>query len=44
MPPKLPPLVELDHLKLKSDIIPEIYFYGQIVGGLDFECSDALLC
>ena len=44
MPPKLPPLANLDHLKTKSDIIPEIFFCGQIVGGLNFECNDALLC
>ena len=44
MPPKLPPLATLDHLKPKADIIPEIYFCGQIVGATDIECEDALLC
>lgn len=44
MPPKLPPLAQLDHLKTKADIIPEIYFCGQIVGAIDIESEDALLC
>ena len=44
MPPKLPPLGTLDHLKPKADIIPEIFFCGQIVGATDIECEDALLC
>lgn len=44
MPPKLPPLAQLDHLKTKADIIPEIYFCGQIVGAVDIESEDALLC
>lgn len=35
MPPKLPPLANLDHLKPKADIIPEIFFCGQIVGATD---------
>jgi hypothetical protein len=43
MPPKLPPLSTLDNLKTKADLIPEIYFFGQIVGG-DFESEDGLLC
>lgn len=43
MPPKLPPLHNLDNLKTKADLIPEIYFFGQIVGG-EFESDDALLC
>lgn len=43
MPPKLPPLVSIDNLKTKADLIPEIYFFGQIVGG-EFESEDALLC
>jgi hypothetical protein len=29
----LPPLKELQHLKPKADLIPEIHFFGQIVGG-----------
>lgn len=33
MNPKLPPLKELQHLKPKADLIPEIHFFGQIVGG-----------
>jgi len=33
MRPKLPPLQSLDHLKPKADLIPEIFFFGQIVGG-----------
>jgi hypothetical protein len=33
---KLPPLAPLDHLKSKADLIPEIFFCGQIVGALDF--------
>ena len=36
MPPKLPPIQNLDHLKTKADLIPEIYFCGQIVGAIDF--------
>lgn len=46
MPPKfLPPLApQLDHLKSKADIIPEIFFCGQIVGATDIDCEDALLC
>lgn len=40
----LPPLSNLDHLKHKGDVIPEIYFCGQIVGATDIESSDALLC
>ena len=32
----LPPLHHLDHLKTKADLIPEIFFFGQIVGG-EFE-------
>ena len=43
MPPKLPPLHQLDNLKTKADLIPEIFFFGQIVGG-EFESEDALLC
>jgi hypothetical protein len=43
MPPKLPPLHNLDNLKTKADLIPEIFFFGQIVGG-EFESEDALLC
>ncbi|MCB0369487.1 MAG: hypothetical protein KDD45_08565 [Bdellovibrionales bacterium] len=43
MPPKLPPLHSLDNLKTKADLIPEIFFFGQIVGG-EFESEDALLC
>ena len=38
MPPKLPPLSELDHLKTKADMIAEIYFCGQIVGATNIEC------
>jgi hypothetical protein len=44
MKAKLPPLPILDHLKIKADLIPEIFFCGQIVGATDFESSDALLC
>ncbi len=33
---KLPPLAQLEHLKPKADLIPEIFFCGQIVGGLNF--------
>jgi hypothetical protein len=44
MPPKLPPLQGLDHLKPKGDLIPEIFFCGQIVGAVDFESDEALLC
>ena len=44
MPPKLPPLATLDHLKPKADIIPEIFFCGQIVGATDIDCEDSLLC
>lgn len=43
-PKNLPPLSNLDHLKPKADIIPEIYFCGQIVGAVDIDCDDALLC
>ena len=44
-PPKfLPPLANLDHLKSRADVIPEIYFCGQIVGAVDIESDDALLC
>lgn len=35
MPPKLPPISDLTHLKSKGDLIPEIYFCGQIVGAVD---------
>lgn len=31
----LPPISNLDHLKHKGDVIPEIYFCGQIVGAMD---------
>jgi hypothetical protein len=41
---KLPPLHPLDHLKNKADLIPEVFFCGQIVGATDFESNDALLC
>ena len=41
---KLPQLPALEHLKNKSDLIPEVFFCGQIVGGIDFESEDALLC
>lgn len=44
MKPKLPPLAALDHLKQKTDLIPEIFFCGQIVGAIDFESDEALLC
>lgn len=44
IPKYLPPLPVLDHLKSKTDLIPEIYFCGQIVGAIDIECEDALLC
>lgn len=44
IPKYLPPLPALDHLKSKADLIPEIYFCGQIVGAVDIECEDALLC
>lgn len=38
MPPKfLPPIANLDHLKSKADVIPQIYFCGQIVGAIDIE-------
>ena len=33
MKASLPPLHQLDHLKSKADLIPEIFFFGQIVGG-----------
>jgi hypothetical protein len=37
MPPKaLPPLNQLDNMKIKADLIPEIFFFGQIVGAIDF--------
>ena len=39
-PPKLAPL---EHPKVKADLIPEIFFFGQIVGGY-FESEEALLC
>ena len=31
-------------MKAKADLIPEIFFIGQIVGGVDFDSDDALLC
>lgn len=40
---KLPPLRDLPHLKPKADLIPEIHFFGQIVGG-QFVSEQALLC
>ena len=40
-PSSLPPL---DHLKSKGDLIPEVYFFGQVTGGIGFDTSDALLC
>jgi hypothetical protein len=33
---KLAPLAPLDHLKSKADLIPEVFFCGQIVGAQDF--------
>lgn len=36
MKTKLPPLPQLEHLKNKADLIPEIFFCGQIVGATDF--------
>lgn len=33
---KLPPLNHLEHLKPKADLIPEVFFCGQIVGGTEF--------
>ena len=33
---KLPPLQPLVHLKPKGDLIPEAFFFGQIVGASDF--------
>lgn len=41
---RVPPLPHLDHLKSKGDLLPEVHFFGQITGGVDFESSDALLC
>jgi hypothetical protein len=41
---KLPPIIPLEHLKTKADLTPEVFFCGQIVGAIDFETEDALLC
>jgi hypothetical protein len=44
MQPRLAPLNPLSHLKSKADLLPEVHFFGQITGGVDFDSADALLC